>query len=168
MIFTDRQRSCEKLMFSVVSVILFGGSLVQCPGPVNPYCTGLHLPDIFKFVSLGPHHTGSPPPPDMFKLVDYEAPTAGKREVGIPLNCLLVTVRNEVAKVMFLHLCVCPQRGCLPQCMRGYHPPPGSRHPPQSRPPPPLADGYCCGRYASYWNAFLFLKFSLPTIYFET
>ena len=22
--------------------------------------------------------------------------------------------------------------------------------------PPPKADGYCCGRYASYWNAFLF------------
>ena len=29
---------------------------------------------------------------------------------------------------------------------------PRSRHPP----PPPPADGYCCGRYASYWNAFLF------------
>ena len=26
--------------------------------------------------------------------------------------------------------------------------------PPTSHPPP--ADGYCCGRYASYWNAFLF------------
>ena len=23
------------------------------------------------------------------------------------------------------------------------------------RPPPPQADGYCCGRYTSYWNAFL-------------
>ena len=23
--------------------------------------------------------------------------------------------------------------------------------------PPPKADGYCCGRYASYWNAFLLL-----------
>ena len=23
---------------------------------------------------------------------------------------------------------------------------------------PPGADGYCCGRYASYWNAFLFRK----------
>ena len=22
--------------------------------------------------------------------------------------------------------------------------------------PPPPADSYCCGRYASYWNAFLF------------
>ena len=24
--------------------------------------------------------------------------------------------------------------------------------------PPLPEDGYCCGRYASYWNAFLFLK----------
>ena len=25
----------------------------------------------------------------------------------------------------------------------------------QAQPPPPTPDGYCCGRYASYWNAFL-------------
>ena len=31
------------------------------------------------------------------------------------------------------------------------------RHPPD-RYPPPRADGYCSGRYASYWNAFLFSK----------
>ena len=36
---------------------------------------------------------------------------------------------------------------------------PGSRHPPPSgsRHPPPR-DGHCCGRYASYWNAFLYLR----------
>ena len=102
-----------------------------------------------------------------------------------------ITVCNEVAKVMFLHLFVIlftgGGAGDLPQCMLGYHPlgadtppepgtppgadPPGSRHshtqtPPEQTPPgtrhpssgsrPPLADGYCCGRYASYWNAFLF------------
>ena len=33
--------------------------------------------------------------------------------------------------------------------------------PPGSRPPPPR-DGHCCGRYASYWNAFLFCE-----MYFE-
>ena len=34
---------------------------------------------------------------------------------------------------------------------------PRSRHSPGSRhPPPSTADGYCCGRYACYWNAFLF------------
>ena len=31
---------------------------------------------------------------------------------------------------------------------------PRTRHPRDQAPPPP-ADGYCCGRYASYWNAFL-------------
>ena len=49
-------------------------------------------------------------------------------------------------------------RGCLPQRMLAYSPP--GRHPP-FRPPgqtPPPADGYCCGRYASYWNAFMFYK----------
>ena len=96
-------------------------------------------------------------------------------------NCF-ITVRNEVAKVMFLQLSVCPQGGvCLSACWDTT--PPGTRHPPGSRhthpgispplpqsrhppgpgPPPPReqtpptgADGYRCGRYASYWNAFLF------------
>ena len=110
-----------------------------------------------------------------------------QRTVRILLKCILVTVRNEVAKVMFLHLFVCPQGG-LPQCMLGYQPSPreqtppgadtppradtppgadtpppwGSRHPPsvdtpREQAPTPPADGYCCGRYASYWNAFLFI-----------
>ena len=39
--------------------------------------------------------------------------------------------------------------------------PPRQTHTPGRHPPPadtPLpADGYCCGRYASYWNAFLFI-----------
>ena len=30
-------------------------------------------------------------------------------------------------------------------------------------PPPPPRDGYCCWRYASYWNAFLFLKVLVST-----
>ena len=81
----------------------------------------------------------------------------------------VITVRKEVAKVMFLHLSVSHSvhRGGLPQCMLGYHPPgpgnpleqtPRDQAPPRSRHPP--ADSYCCGRYASYWNALLF-KFSI-------
>ena len=35
-------------------------------------------------------------------------------------------------------------------------PPQDQAPPPRSRHPPPSRDGYCCGRYASYWNAFLF------------
>ena len=101
-----------------------------------------------------------------------------------------VTVRNELAKVMFLHLSVILFAGggvCLSACWdttphpgsrppgpgtpRSRHPqtrhppdqappdqaPPRSRHPP--RPGTPLADGYCCGWYVSYWNAFLLLLF---------
>ena len=55
---------------------------------------------------------------------------------------------------------------CLPQCILGYHPPkadtPQEQTPPQEAdtPPkkqtPPPRYGHCCGRYASYWNAFLF------------
>ena len=66
--------------------------------------------------------------------------------------------------------------GCLPQYMLWYpprsrhplpgqtprsqsrHAPPGSRHPPRADTPPPRY-GHCCGRYASYWNAFLFIDF---------
>ena len=71
---------------------------------------------------------------------------------------LLVTVRNEVAKAMFLHLSVILFTGgvCLSAC---WDPPrpgtPRRKHPPDQA-PPPSRDGYCCGRYASYWNAFLF------------
>ena len=106
----------------------------------------------------------------------------------------IFTVRNEVAKVMFLHLSVILSTGggvCLSAC---WDTTPGTRHPPQTRHPPgpgtpprpgtpsdqaptpdqahppeqtpldqappqtspPGAEGYCCERYASYWNAFLF------------
>ena len=55
---------------------------------------------------------------------------------------------------------------CLPQCMLGYTPPAGTppcRYPPREGTPPWVVtpprphDGHCSGRYASYWNAFLFL-----------
>ena len=51
-------------------------------------------------------------------------------------NGRLFTVRNEVAKVKFLHLSVSNSvhRGCLPQCMLGYHPP-GPGTPPEQTPP---------------------------------
>ena len=42
------------------------------------------------------------------------------------------------------YTCVCPQGVCLSAC---WDTTPRSRHPP--------LDGYCCGRYTSYWNAFL-------------
>ena len=54
------------------------------------------------------------------------------------------------AKVMFSQACVCPQGGCLLPGGRV------SQHTLRQTPPPPGRDGHCCGRYASYWNAFLF------------
>ena len=73
--------------------------------------------------------------------------------------------------------------GCLPQCMLGYHNP-RSRHPPEQTPPeqtPPRkqtspegvdtpwkADSgirSMSGRYASYWNAFLFLYEFIFSLY---
>ena len=99
------------------------------------------------------------------------------RSVRILLECFLVTGRNEVvAKVIFLQVSVCPQGGggCLPQCMLGCHtPPPRMEEPPQMEEPPRMenppgwrnppgkADSSIrstSGRYASYWNAFLFCK----------
>ena len=48
----------------------------------------------------------------------------------------------------------------------GIPPPSGSR-PPGADTTPPGRDGHCCGRHASYWNAFLFvivlLKITLST-----
>ena len=75
----------------------------------------------------------------------------------------VITIRNEVAQVMFLHLPVILFTGGSASVHSGIPHPPGTRHPPQTRHPPwdqaPLRsrDGYCCGQYASYWNAFLLI-----------
>ena len=78
-------------------------------------------------------------------------------------QCLsyIITARNEVgARLCFhRHVWFC-SRGALPQCMLGYHTP-------REQTPPPRADTpqrRACWeirsmrwRYASYWNAILFL-----------
>ena len=62
---------------------------------------------------------------------------------------------NEVAERLCFYTCLsfCPQGSV---CRH----PPGSRHPWEADTPSeadtPPPNGYCCGRYASYWNAFLF------------
>ena len=95
-------------------------------------------------------------------------------------HILLVTVRNEVAKVMFLHVSVILSTGlgwgvCSWGCLLGGGGVPAqgvgeggglvSQH--ALRQTPPGRDGYCCGRYASYWNAFFFINFYLFTISFQ-
>ena len=77
----------------------------------------------------------------------------------------LITIRKRSCrKVMFLHLSVSHSvhRGCVSQHAFGADTPPpadlplGRNPTPLSRHTPLLPDGHCCGRYASYWNAFLF------------
>ena len=104
---------------------------------------------------------------------------------GLSAVAVLVTVRSEVAKIMFLHVSVIMftggVSGQVPPWTRYPSPPPGIRYtPPRLGPgtppgqgtpqtrytPPdqvhepgtgtPSGDRYCCRRYASYWNAFLF------------
>ena len=77
-------------------------------------------------------------------------------------NAFLWPPANEVwGKVICLQVCVCPQEGYLVQGGGGAWSQRGawSRGCLVETPPP---DGYCCGRYASYWNEFLLVyKYSL-------
>ena len=84
----------------------------------------------------------------------------------------MFTVRKRsCGKVMFLQACVknYVHGGCLPDTppAQTWQTPPGGQTPPGRQTPPwqagtpmagrhPSADGYCRGRCASYWNAFLF------------
>ena len=135
---------CEKVMFSMAFVCLQQHPIGSLPKPV-------------QICSLGPYHVVNSALP--FKK------SAGKRAVGIRLKCILVTVRNEVAKVMFLQVSVCPRgvwSGGVPGLggvrTRGVYSWGGVPGLGGSAPRGCLvwADGYCCGRYTSYWNAFLF------------
>ena len=104
--------------------------------------------------------------------------------VGIEVRTLILivsetifTVLNEVAKVMFLQVSVCPQGRCLVRggiWSRGVPGPgggawsqggvPGPRGAWSQGVPgprgvlwqtPSRTDGYCCRCYTSYWNVFL-------------
>ena len=41
---------------------------------------------------------------------------------------------------------------------------PQEQTPPRSSHPPPPRDGHCCGRYASYWNAFLLVHVKINQV----
>ena len=96
MILTAHQRSCEKIMFSVASVVLFVG---RVPCDHDPRCIRTHHTGTPGLLLLGPHCTGtlspspsllslpSPPHPlarplDMSKLVQL-----GTHCTGTPLTC---------------------------------------------------------------------------------
>ena len=74
--------------------------------------------------------------------------------IGMPLS---PPAKEVWGKVIFLHLFVILFTG-------GVHGPggclvPGEVHGPGGCLVETPPDGYCCGRYASYWNAFLFTKY---------
>ena len=123
--FTTRQRSCGKVIFSVMSVIMFGGShvtiihdalelTIQDPLVPAPTPTPIDL----DTCSTWTHHTGtlSPgpaprhgtslysPPPDMFKRVHYELCTVDEQAVLILLECFLVNFDVHCAR--YEHLSV--------------------------------------------------------------
>ena len=76
--------SCEKVMFSVISVILFRGDFLYM-ALASSLCT---TPKFLLY--------GAPDPLDMFRLVYYEVLTVGKRVVGIQLKCLLVLILSTL------------------------------------------------------------------------
>ena len=66
------------------------------------------------------------------------------------ISYCIFTVRNIVAASLFSRASVILfTGGCVWQT-------PPCRHTPWADPPPP--DGYCSGRYASYWSAFLLIN----------
>ena len=78
--------------------------------------------------------------------------------IGSYFSLLIITV------VLHLSVSHSVHRGCLADIPLGRHPMGGhpmGRYPPARHPTRadtlPLPDGHCSGRYASYWNAFLFL-----------
>ena len=109
-----------------------------------------------------------------------QSDTVNKRTVRILLECILVLPyicnflhyyrpQRSCGKVMFsvknsVHRGLSarhPQANTPP---RGKHLPGRHPHPPGQTPQadtPPPADGYCSGRSASYWNAFLFAPYDV-------
>ena len=119
---------------------------------------------------------------------------SGMEVIQLTVNYIsIVTVRNSsCGKVMFSQVSVCPQgEVCTPWADTPWQthpswvdtPPPPRQTPPRQTPPrqtPPKqtpldkhphpwadtpADGYCSGRYASYWNAFLLTIFSVIILF---
>ena len=124
---------CEKVMFSQVFV---------CP-QVHGRRGGLYNP-------LAGRH---PPPPQTATTADGTHPTGMHSSLILPLRFPLtfsansvITVRCE--KVMFSQVFVCPQVHGRRGGGKFYNPP--------GRQTPPPTDSHYSGRYASYWNAFLF------------
>ena len=112
-----------------------------------PFCGSVHSTNIKeRMISLVAHHFAW-----VFQIFNH--------------------LQTKFAKVMFLQVSVCPQgRVSMPRTREasaqgGSRPRTGGHVQIQAqegcvsqhalRQTPPSADGYCCERFASYWNAFL-------------
>ena len=120
---------------------------------------------------IPPDHTPHPP--------EGQWDTVGKRAVRILLECFLViTARKQSLRRLCFYTCLSVILFCLSACWdtppRKQTPPSGSRHPPQeantpagSRHPPLRSACWeirpTSGRYAYYWNAYLFSIVSMVT-----
>ena len=74
--------------------------------------------------------------------------TAQETDANIKSHWVITDRNSSCWKVMYSQMSVCPQGGVHP--LSGRHPLAGT---------PPPRDGYCIGRYVSYWNAFLCVNF---------
>ena len=104
---------------------------------------------------VGKHPTGKhscllgvPPYLDMFKLVHYVALTFGKWAVGIRLKCLLIFTDRKGRLYFHRRVSFCPQSALwkVGHLRRAFCPQSALWKVGHLR----------RGRYASYWNAFLF------------
>ena len=139
---TARKRSCGKVMFLQVSVIVFtGGVLSQHALQV----VSQHALQQVSGGGLSKHALQvSRPKPKGEVEGDLARGVPALGAVPAPRGCLLWGG-------CCLGGCLLPggvpaPGGCL---LRGVPAPRGVWRPP--------CDGYCCERYASYWNAFLFI-----------
>ena len=77
---------------------------------------------------------------------------------ALSLSSSFLPSANQVVERLCFYTCLsfCPRgRGVSAPVHAGIYTLPGQT-PPWADPPPHPADGHCCRRYASYWNAFLF------------
>ena len=155
-IITGCNEVVAKIIFLHLSVILFtGGCLPQCmlgcQPPRSRHPPGADTPQ-------GRHPQEQTPPPKA------DPPRADKPQEQTPPQKRKPPKSRHPPKADTPPKADPPKSRHLPKKQmpaKSRHPPPPSRHPPRADIPPPReAPGIwsMSGRYASYWNAFLFNK----------
>ena len=149
------QRSCGKVIFSQASVILSMGVYPSMHWGRHPPWADIPWADTppGQTPLLGRHPLRQTPLADTL-WADTPNPLGRHPQAVIPWADTLWA--DTPLQTSPWQTSPCPvNAGIHPcaQCMVGYTPLVPSAW---WDTPPPLSDGHCCGRYASYWNAFLF------------